>query len=114
MKRISIAAVLTTPPYGGLYLGRDQIARLARSLELPRGFGDRGQMLTNLLRTAVQYDQFQAVVDGLAKIVEAWRQVYAETTAVAPALAPFVTPWLNRSGQTLTLLAEMRSAALEA
>ena len=106
-----IAAVLVTPPFSGLLLGRDQIARIARALELPRGFGDRGQMLTNLLRTAAQYDRFPAVVAAVETVAAGWRQAYADTAAAAPALAPFAAPWLAQTQHTLDLLAEMRAAS---
>jgi hypothetical protein len=50
-----IAEHLLTPAASGLFLSRNDIARLGRTHELPRGFGSRVIMLDNLLRSAVEH-----------------------------------------------------------
>ncbi len=106
-----IAAVLVAPPLSGVFLGRDQISRVARALALPRGFGDRVQLLTNLLRTAVQYDLFAAVVQALFETVGAWQQAYRAIGAAHPALVPFLAPWIAQTQHSLNVLAEMHAAS---
>lgn len=85
-----IAGYLTTPPFSGLYLSRDAINAVGRAHKLPRGFGGRQQLLTNLLHTAVQYDSLEAVLGGFTAVVQEWQAAYANQAAQHPHLAPFV------------------------
>jgi TorA maturation chaperone TorD len=95
-----IARGLTTPPYSGLFLSRDAISALARRHEIPRGFGDRAQMLTNLLRTAGQYDLASDVFLDLAAVCVEWREQYEEQQARYPEIAPWIRPWHEHVSQT--------------
>ncbi len=104
-----IANYLTTPIYSGVYLGRDDIGNLARELDLPRGFGDRQQLLTNLMRTAVQYDQFSQVLDVLDTAVIQWQNNYKSLADEMTLLNPFIQPWQNRTKHTLRQIAEIRN-----
>ena len=103
-----IAKYFITPIYSGLYLSRDNIANLARHLDLPRGFGDRQQLLTNLMRTAVQYDQFPQVLELLNTAVLRWQTNYATLTDEMPLLTPFIQPWQNKSETTFDHIAKIR------
>lgn len=95
-----IAAYLLTPAYSGLYLSRDDIGRLAREQRLPRGFGERRQMLLNLLRSAAQYDGLETILDRLIDLCTGWSAAYAE-------MGPIGRPWQRRAEETGRLLAEM-------
>lgn len=95
-----IARGLTTPPFCGLFLSRDAISALAHRHEIPRGFGDRTQMLTNLLRTAGQYDLASNVLLDLAAICVEWRKQYEEQQARYPEIAPWIRPWQEHVSQT--------------
>ncbi len=92
-----IAVHLTTPPHSGVYLSRDDVARLARRFDLPRGFGGRVQMLTNTLRTAVQYDALPDLLDGLVEWLTGWEEGYGRLTDSHPSLAPFALAWQRRA-----------------
>jgi TorA maturation chaperone TorD len=107
-----IARVLTTPPYSGLFLSRDAISALARRHELPRGFGDRAQTLTNLLRTAGQYDAAGAVFLDLAGIFQEGAERYEQQHDQLPKLQPWLKPWIDRVTQTAESL-ESLMAVLE-
>ena len=52
-----IATFLLTPAWSGWFLSRDEIRRVALSLRLPCGFGNRKQLLTTLFGTAVEHGQ---------------------------------------------------------
>ncbi len=110
-----IARYLTTPPYSGIFLSREAIAALARRHKLPRGFGDRAQMLTNLLRTAGQYDLALSVFADLEAVINAWQSRYAELPARYPGSSAWVRPWHDRTAQTAAALqsvaAEMKTVA---
>lgn len=99
-----IARYLTTPPYSGIYLSRDQISTLARQLHLPRGFGSREEMLENVLLTAVQYDTLPALLHTLHQTLTDWATAYQNH----PTLHPFMAPWLQRIHHTQTMLAEIQ------
>ena len=91
-----IAEFLTTPPHSGIFLSRDDVGRLARQMDLPRGFGDRTQMLTNLMRTAAQYDTLPALLEAIRQHVVAWNNDYDQIALDYPTLIPFITPWQTR------------------
>lgn len=104
-----IAKFLTTPVYSGLFFSRDDVGRLARHLDLPRGFGDRQQLLTNLMRTAVQYDQFSTWLKVLETAAGDWQTAYQAQAAHKPWLLPFVQPWQERAAQTISHITYMQS-----
>ena len=109
-----IARYLATPAYSGLYLGREEVSRLARRLELPRGFGDRRQMLANLLRAAAQYDQLARVIADLMSLSD-WQQgAYWRIGVDYPKLAGFTAVWQARAAQSGRLLAHMRDVIRDA
>lgn len=104
-----IAGYLVTPPYAGLFLTRDAIGRLGRKLEIPRGFGDRRQTLVNLMRSAVQYDAFPALLQALQDIAGEWKAAYGRQQEKMSELAPYCRPWQSRVEETAHLLVEMQS-----
>ena len=99
-----ITHMLATPPYSGLFLSHRAISALARHHELPRGFGDRVQILTNLLRTAGQYDAATAVFQDLAGIFNEAAIMYQEQHDGLPRLRPWLQPWQERVIQTADAL----------
>lgn len=99
-----IARKILTPPYSGIFLSRDAISALARRHKLPRGFGDRTQLLTNLLRTAGQYDMATAVLADLVALCSSWSDCYAAQLEVHPTLRPWIQPWQERVERTAASL----------
>lgn len=107
-----IAGYLATPAFSGLYLGRDDLRRLARAGEVPHGFGHRALLLENLLRAAASFDRLGALLDGLAADLRAWDDFYAALpTAGVPALAPIAAAWRARLAATAELLDHLRRAS---
>ena len=99
-----IARYLATPPYSGLFLSRSAISDIARAHSLPRGFGDRAQLLTNLLRTAGQYDLASAITADLSALWTSWAGIYTSQQDAHPDLTPWILPWLERVEQTAASL----------
>jgi len=103
---------LARPARAGLALTRVDVERLGRGLEVPRGFGERSQLIINLLRSAARFEVFPQTVAALR----------AELTGQAAALAAdrydairgVVEPWRRRLGETDALLAELAERAVEA
>ena len=108
-----IARYLITPPHSGLYLSREAIGDLARAHDLPRGFGGRQQMLSNLLYTAVQYDSLPTVLTGLQAILDAWHNDYAKINDKYAHLTPFLTPWQERLAKTAVLRQDIQTSLTE-
>jgi putative dimethyl sulfoxide reductase chaperone len=102
-----IADYLISPLYSGIFLSRDAIGRLARQANLPRGFGGRRQMLTNLLRAAAQYEQFPALMAHLDALVQSWITGYQADALAYPPLEGFILPWVNHATITQGMLAEI-------
>lgn len=106
-----IAAYLIIPAYSGLYLGRGDIIRLARNHSLPRGFGSRAQMLTNLLRSAADYDQIPTLLEEIQVLVSIWKQAYH--VQMDSTSARFASIWLNRLESTEKLLRSLNKAIIQ-
>ncbi len=107
-----IAGYLATPAWSGCYLSRDDVARLGRREGLPRGFGGRALMLTNLLRAAVEFDRLAPLLALLADDVAAWRAHYGALAGCGvPPLAEVAASWLERLATTAQILERLRTAA---
>ncbi len=104
-----IAALLLTPVHSGIFLSRENIGDLGRLSRVPRGFGDRVQLLGNLLRAAAEYETLDGVIDLLKDQVSGWIGDYAAWEA-HPQLGPGARFWKARAGSTLQLLEDMQAA----
>jgi hypothetical protein len=102
-----IANFLVTTPYAGIFLSRDNIGDLARRLNMPRGFGDRGQMMANLFRSGAQFEEMPAFLQTLTTILDETLNSYTKFIADNPHLAPFVTPWQAHLTHTQTMLQQI-------
>ncbi|HEX6304953.1 MAG TPA: molecular chaperone TorD family protein [Anaerolineales bacterium] len=103
-----IAAYLVIPAYSGLYLSRRDITRLARSQLLPRGFGSRQQMLTNLLRSSADYDHVPALLEDIRALVAVWMQSYQ--SLAGSGAGRFAIVWQDRLESTDRLLSFLNKA----
>lgn len=106
-----IGAYLLTPVYSGIYISRDQIGRMARSLGLPRGFGERRQMLTNLLRAAGEYDQFPALQAELQAVVGAFQAGLNKIEMATPGWPPIARIWRDRLAGAMKILHRIDEAS---
>lgn len=100
---------LATPALCGVLLSREDIGRLARGAHVPRGFGDRTQLLVNLLRSAARFEALEALLDALD--AEIGGQVEALGAPRYADVATLTAPWRARAAETRALLAEVRDAA---
>lgn len=104
-----IAELLATPAASGLVLGKHDIARLGRGARVPRGFGDRVQLLVNLLRGAAQYDTLAALCDALASEADAQRRALEDARYAG--VEALVAPWRLHLAGTRALIARVRTDA---
>lgn len=105
-----IASYLLTPAYTGFYLSREDIKALGNRFRLPRGFGKRSQVLTNLLRTAVDYEALSSVLEALYEFAGDWRKFYSEIGA-SSSVEAITDLWDERLAHTQALLEKIASAA---
>ncbi len=104
-----LAEHLSRPALSGIVLNRNDIMTAARSLGLPRGFGDRSLMLGNLLGAAGTYDTVDRLIEILEELSHAWKDYFDDLRAsdVEP-VANAALLWGDRVRTTLELLSEIR------
>lgn len=95
---------LLTPSEAGVYLTRQEIAILARSLELPTLMGERQLMLTGLFEQAGQYEQMQALVERLVVFLEGRAEAYRNLVTRYPLWYVYGQAWLKRVIESLDTL----------
>jgi putative dimethyl sulfoxide reductase chaperone len=101
-----IAEFLLTPVYTGFYLSRDDITRIGRQFQLPRGFGKRHQMLTNLLNTAVDYSAVDDLMEALQEDINICQAFYEQRVPDKR----FSHAWVTRLNETTQFLQMIRDA----
>lgn len=87
---------LLTPCRAGLYLAREDIARLSRDLDLPLAVGDRPRMLETLFRQAGEYDLLPALLDRLRRLLHQAGAAYEAWATDYPAWTPYAAAWRAR------------------
>jgi hypothetical protein len=102
---------LTTPARAGFVLTKQQLATSAARLNLPVGFGERSQMLTNLFRAAAELDRLLPLIEALQAEARRWDSLYLEWAASYPGSAPIWQTWRDRLAASRALLDEMAQAA---
>jgi TorA maturation chaperone TorD len=111
-----IAHYLLTPAYSGVYISREVIEGMAKNQKLPRGFGDRSTMLTNLLRNAANYELLPSLIGDFRNVFDRWTKFYhqlPQRCQDADLFAPFTRPWQERISLSQKILALMYSAISE-
>ncbi len=104
-----IAEYLSRPAVCGIVLTRRDIQELARDLRVPRGFGDRALMLTNLMGAAGTYDRTEDLVGRLRAIVADWTSYFGrlEDPDGPRPLLRAAGAWRDRAEKTGRMLQEM-------
>ncbi|MEM7536806.1 MAG: molecular chaperone TorD family protein [Chloroflexota bacterium] len=109
-----IAAFLLRPAYTGIYLSRSQLRRLARQHRLPHGFGEREVLLTNMLKSAVQYDIFATFVQALMAEIDHYQRQYKYLCEEQDeAIAFIIQPWQTRTDEANEFLRKVETMASE-
>jgi hypothetical protein len=84
---------------------------MGRRLNLARGFGDRQLMLSNLLRSAVEYDQLPDLLDDFEDLLDKWRSIYQHHLKEQTFWAPYKGMWLEKLQSTQSILIRMKEEA---
>jgi TorA maturation chaperone TorD len=95
---------LLTPCEAGLYLTREDIARLSRALDLPLVMGERSHMLETLFRQAGEYEFVPALLDQLRHLLAEIEAAYQAWAEEYPAWMSYAAAWLRRIETTQVAL----------
>ncbi len=104
----AVVRMLITPSRSGFFLSKLDIARMARGLDLPVPFGDRGLMLQGLFHAAGEYKRIKNLLDALGAETHAWIESYETDERAYPAAAGIAQGWRGRAERTLGRLHEMK------
>ncbi len=106
-----LIAWLSTPSRCGLFLSSGAIGQIARTVDVPRGFGPRGRLLRQLIDSATRFGRLDAVLGGLGLIVARHRETLSAAPYQTPALQAATAPWRERLETTQRLLGEIAGRA---
>lgn len=87
---------LLTPCEAGLFLTREDIARISRNLDLPNMMGERASMLETLFRQAGEYQLVPALLDYLRRLLAEVDTAYQGWAEEYPAWTPYAQAWRRR------------------
>jgi len=87
---------LLTPRMVGIFLTREDIARVSQALDLPGVMGDRSRMLDSLFRLAGQYDLLPALFERLDRLVEETDSAYQTLADEYETWRPHAQAWCER------------------
>jgi TorA maturation chaperone TorD len=104
-----IAEFLLAPSRSGCWISRADIQRLGRGSDVPRGFGSRAQLLSNLLRNAAEYELAEDLLGQIDALLVKQAQSYT-SIAEELGLAAFAAPWLERISATREMIGAMAEA----
>ena len=99
---------LLPPCKVGLFLTREDIARIGQALNSPGLMGERYRMLETLFRFAGQYDLIPELFDQLTQTLVEAGAVYQKWASQYPAWTPYAEAWQPRLDSTQAMLAELK------
>jgi TorA maturation chaperone TorD len=104
-----IAEYLLAPSRSGSWISRADLQSLGRGLDVPRGFGSRVQLLSNLLRNAAEYELADEVLGALDNLLV---QQQASLASISKELGDeaYAAHWLERLAKTRDTLKAMAEA----
>jgi hypothetical protein len=106
-----VVRLLLTPARAGIYLGRDDLARLGAALGFPLPALDRRIMLEHLFVAAGPAGQVPRLLDLLTAEADTWIAAYRDWEAAYPHTASIWQAWRARAEALRDALAAMRSEA---
>ncbi len=108
-----IAEYLIRPIYSGIYFSKRDIRLLAGQLNIPTGFGDRTQMLSNTFRSAINFDLLPQFLSALKDHAQSFNNAYSSLKTVEHQnLHHILLAWIDRSLKTIQLIETIEEAGL--
>jgi putative dimethyl sulfoxide reductase chaperone len=103
---------LLPPCQVGLFLSREEIARLGQRLKLPPVVGERSRMLESLFKMAGQYELIPELFEQLQVILSEAEAVYQAWAVEFPAWGPYAQVWRQRLNTTYNYLEDLKQLTL--
>ncbi|MEM7349038.1 MAG: molecular chaperone TorD family protein [Chloroflexota bacterium] len=95
------------PREAGLFITREDLARISQALELPISMGERYIMLETLFRQAGQYDLLPTLFEQLTRLLVTTKADYDRLAEEYPNWRPYAQAWNNRLGATEVTFADL-------
>jgi hypothetical protein len=102
---------LLPPRDTGIFLTREDIARLGQSLSLPASMGDRFKMLETLFRQAGEFGLVPELLDRLRQLADQTGTGYQTLALEYPAWSVYAAAWRRRLVATRSTLDELAAVA---
>lgn len=102
---------LLPPREAGLFLTREDIARIGQALNSPGVMGERYRMLESLFQFTGQYDLVSELLHHLIETLNEVDQAYQSLAQDYPAWFLYADAWRSRLTNTKTMLDELRQLA---
>ena len=110
-----IAEHLIRPIYSGVYFSKRDIKLIAGKLNIPTGFGDRTQMLSNTFRSAISFDMLPQFLNALNSHVQSFKDAYIALSSIGhQQIRAIIQEWINRTSKTIELIENIKLAGLSA
>ena len=90
----------------GLFLTREDVARISQALDLPLVMGERFRMLDSLFRLAGQYDLISALFEQFEQMITEAGTTYEQVAMEHPNWRPYAQAWRGRLRRTQALFEE--------
>lgn len=104
---------LLTPREAGLYIMRQDIGHIGKSVDLPGVMGERERMLKTLFRLAGQYEVLRELHRELTALFAGAGATYAAWSSDYPQWAGYAEAWQCRLDAAETAIAELASFTIE-
>jgi hypothetical protein len=104
----AIIKLLLPPREAGLFLTREDIARIGQVLKSPGVMGERYRMLESLFQFAGQYDLVAELLHQVIKMLNEMDRAYQNLAQTYPAWTIYADAWRKRLGNTTEMLDEMK------
>jgi putative dimethyl sulfoxide reductase chaperone len=97
----NIAEYLMTPGLTGMFVSKGKLSSWAKKLDVPHGFGDRKNLMENVLKESVRYEKLAPFVAIMKESLSDWRAYYLEQKSSLDGIA---SQWLNVLDRTSLIL----------
>lgn len=105
---------LVAPARCGFFLSKSDLQGIAREIDVPIGFGDRGLILEGLMKSAGSEGRIAEGLEAIRTIGREWTAAYNNWEDRYPASAWLWRVWKSRTGATDAMLTEMLLVARDA
>ena len=101
-----IAENLVTPAFSGMFLSKSTMKSLVSESDIPMGFGERKNLMENILKESVRYEDFKNLIDRFENLTSRWKDFY---NSFPEDLAPVKSQWLRALGYSEVIFEKLKN-----